>query len=143
MKKTALWKLLTLTFLLATTLWGTELPWRSDYARALAEAKKAGKNLMIFIEAKHCPYCEKMKQEVLSDPDVVRSVQEGFVPVRLLIDDPIVKREFPKTSVTPTIYFITPKKELLMDVVGYLNQEFFYWRLGAAEEEAERLKRAP
>ncbi|WP_457606303.1 thioredoxin family protein [Nitratifractor sp.] len=121
-------------------LFAAGLQWRSSYPEALQEAHQSGKNLMIFIEAKHCPYCERMKDEVLDKPDVVRALK-NFIPVRLQIDDPVVKKEFPKASVTPTIYFITAKKELLMDIVGYLNEEFFYWRLGAAEEEAERLKK--
>ena len=117
-----------------------QLPWRDSWSEARTEAERSGKNLMVFIEAEHCPYCERMKEEVLSDPDVVRSLKE-FIPVRLNIDDPVVKKEFPGTSVTPTIYFITPRKKLLTDIVGYLNTEFFFWRLSAAEREAERLKR--
>ena len=120
-------------------LTAAELPWRSSWSQALAEAKQSGKNLMVFIEAEHCPYCERMKREVLSSPDVIRGLRD-FIPLKLRIDDPVVKKEFPGTAVTPTIYFLTPKKELLIDIVGYLNEEFFYWRLGAAEEEAEKLK---
>ena len=130
---------LLLLFGLTGTLVAAQLSWRDSWSKARTEAEKSGKNLMVFVEAKHCPYCERMKEEVLSDPDVVRSLKE-FIPVRLNIDDPVVKKEFPGTSVTPTIYFLTPKKELLMDIVGYLNTEFFFWRLSAAEREAERLK---
>jgi thioredoxin-related protein len=134
-------RLFTLLLLLGLggILAAAQLPWRDSWPQALAEAQKSGKNLMVFIEAKHCPYCERMKRKVLSAPDVVRGLK-AFIPVKLMIDDPVVKREFPGTVVTPTIYFLTPKKELLIDIVGYLNEEFFYWRLGAAEKEAEKLK---
>jgi thioredoxin-related protein len=131
---------LLLLFGLTGILAAAQLSWRDSWPEARAEAERSGKNLMVFIEAEHCPYCERMQREVLSAPDVVRGLK-AFIPVKLMIDDPVVKREFPGTVVTPTIYFLTPKKELLIDIVGYLNEEFFYWRLGAAEKEAEKLKR--
>ena len=129
-------------FILIWPLAAGGLSWLHSYDQAVKLAKQEGKNIMVFVEAEHCPFCEEMRREVLSDPDVVKALEHSFVPVRLEINDRAIRQHFPHTSVTPTTYFVTPRGEILMDIVGRINAEFFYWRLDAAEREAARIRKA-
>lgn len=49
----------------------------------LAEAKGSGKFLMLIYEQEGCPYCAKMHQSILSDQEVIRSLEKHFDVVQL------------------------------------------------------------
>lgn len=115
-------------------LLSAELNWLHSYDKAVQQATKKGKNIIVFIEAEHCLYCARMENDVYNTKDVINSLKE-FVPLKLNIDSQGVKKHFPKASVTPTTYFITPKNVLLEKIVGYTSEEFFYWSLSTAERE--------
>ena len=118
-------------------LFGASLDWMSSYDDAVSKARAEHKNLIVFIESSSCPYCHKFRADVLDTKDVIASLEQ-FVPLKLDINSPDTKKHFPKAVVTPTTYFITPDNQNLETIVGYLNEEFFYWRLDSAETEAKK-----
>lgn len=124
--------------LLILPLFGRGLEWMSSYDAAVEKAKKEHKNIIVFIESESCPYCDRFKNDVLDTKDVVASLEQ-FVPLKLELGSSDTKKHFPKAVVTPTTYFITPDNQNLEEIVGYLNEEFFYWRLDSAEREAKKL----
>jgi thiol:disulfide interchange protein DsbD len=58
-----------------------------DYDEALQAAKQLKKPLMIDFTGHSCANCRKMEQEVLSDPEIIRRLQQDFVVVSLYVDD--------------------------------------------------------
>jgi thioredoxin-related protein len=46
-------------------------------------AEKYNKKIFIFFFRPGCDYCEKMKKETLSDPAVVKLINENFLPVMI------------------------------------------------------------
>jgi thioredoxin-related protein len=53
-----------------------------DYPAELADARKAGKQgLVAMFMWDECPYCERMKKNVLSQPAVQQYYREHFVPI--------------------------------------------------------------
>ena len=44
---------------------------------------KYDREVLIFFYRKGCDYCERMKKEVLSDPLVIKTINENFLPVML------------------------------------------------------------
>ena len=58
-----------------------------EYEEALVAAKKLGKPLMLDFTGHACANCRKMEKEVLSDPEVMKRLQEDFVVVSLYVDD--------------------------------------------------------
>ncbi len=133
-------KYILFVLLTAIPLLSAELNWLHSYDKAIQEATKTGKNIIVFIEADNCPYCERMKDDVWEVQDVINSL-DGFIPLQLDISSKDVKKHFPKASVTPTTYFITPDNRLLEEIVGYINEEFFYWRLSSAEREIKLIQK--
>jgi thioredoxin-related protein len=56
-----------------------------DYPAELADARKAGKQAVVAMFMwDECPYCERMKKNVLSLPDVQKYYRDRFVP--LMVD---------------------------------------------------------
>jgi len=58
-----------------------------DYEEALQAAKQLKKPLMIDFTGHSCANCRKMEQEVLSDPEIIKRLQQYFVVVSLYVDD--------------------------------------------------------
>jgi len=133
-------KQLLLILLCITPLLSGELNWQHSYDQAVTKAKAEKKNIFVFIEAKHCPYCEQMMDEVLSTKYIDNALKH-FIPLKLDISSKDAKTHFPKAVVTPTSYFITPQKQPLEEIIGYLNEEFFFWKIDAAEAEAKKIQK--
>ena len=50
---------------------------------AKISAKKYNGKILIFFYKKNCPYCDKMKKETLSNPDVIKLINNNFFPVKI------------------------------------------------------------
>tara|TARA_B100001758_G_C18266708_1_gene534024 strand:- start:53 stop:556 length:504 start_codon:yes stop_codon:yes gene_type:complete len=46
-------------------------------------SEKYKKNMLIFFYRDNCEYCMRMKKEVLSDPQIIKLINENFFPVIL------------------------------------------------------------
>ena len=46
-------------------------------------SEKYNKNMLIFFYRNNCDYCMRMKKEVLSDPQIIKLINENFFPVML------------------------------------------------------------
>lgn len=46
-------------------------------------AKKYDSKILIFFYKKNCPYCDKMKNETLSDPSIISMINNNFFPVKI------------------------------------------------------------
>ena len=56
--------------------------WLRDYPTALAKSKESGKPVfLLFQEVPGCAGCKQFGKDVLSDPSVVKSIEENFVPL--------------------------------------------------------------
>ena len=61
-----------------------ELAWQTDYAAALALAKKQNrKTFLFFTGSDWCTWCARLDREVLSTPDFKRFASENLVLVKL------------------------------------------------------------
>ena len=59
-----------------------EIDW-IPLAKAEEFAKKYNKNIFILFYRPGCEYCEKMKITTLSDPIVIKQINENFLPVMI------------------------------------------------------------
>lgn len=56
--------------------------WLRDYFTALVKSEQTGRAVfLLFQEVPGCAGCKQFGKDVLSDPDVVKSIEENFVPL--------------------------------------------------------------
>ena len=51
--------------------------------RAQEYSKKYDQNILLFFYKPNCEYCDKMKKETISDPEVINLINSNFLPVRI------------------------------------------------------------
>jgi len=59
-----------------------EIAWIS-LEKAKLLAKKHNQNILIYFYKKNCPYCDKMKKETFSKPNVISTINRYFLPVKI------------------------------------------------------------
>ena len=100
------------------------LQWHDDLNSALIKAKKENKALMVMIESEHCRWCKAMKETTLNDSKV-KAELKSFVLVKIMRDDRKSMSIFPEIAGVPTIFFMTPDKKILEQVIGFFEEEDF------------------
>ena len=80
-------KLLFLLSFIPLLLFSQGKPINSINWVSLSEAEKYSekynKNMLIYFYRNNCDYCKRMKNEVLSDPQIIKLINENFFPVKL------------------------------------------------------------
>ena len=106
----------------------SQLGYGTDYAAAVAEAKKAHKNVMLVIVSNYCPWCRKFEEQVLRKQEVNTLVHEKYVPVIVNKEKDAFPAEF-NLSFTPIVQFIDPQTQKSYHrIVGYNErEEFLFW----------------
>ena len=114
--------------------------------RAQEYSKKYDQNILLFFYKPNCEYCDKMKKETISDPEVVNLINANFLPVKIngytkdtiVFNDKIFGNQQPVKDgsnwrhdfyfeyarykdgvITPTFVVINPKLEKITQFTGY------------------------
>jgi thioredoxin-related protein len=122
-------KLLLGMFLLAGTLFSMTLfaedtVWLKDINTAFEMAKKDQRTVMVLVEGKNCRWCKKMKHRTLGDENVQKKLK-SYITVKVMREDENAIKDLPIIHGVPSIFFMTPEKEVIESVVGYFNVEDF------------------
>lgn len=100
------------------------------------DAKKTNKITMVFFHMTHCPYCNRMLEEMYEKEDAMSVINQSFYYVDINIDDDaiITYNKFKGTAAEfasyydikmyPTILFIDHGR-IIYYVHGYRNEEKF------------------
>ena len=90
-----------------------EIAWQPWGESAFAQARRDGKPVLLAISAVWCHWCHVMDETSYSDPGVIASINERFVPVRVDNDRrPDVNARYNQGG-WPTTAFLTPGGALL------------------------------
>src|SRR5438067_2137279 len=90
-----------------------EIAWRPWGDAAFAEARSEDKPVLLAISAVWCHWCHVMDETSYSDGEVIRGINERFVPIRVDNDErPDVNRRY-NMGGWPTTAFLTPDGEIL------------------------------
>lgn len=90
-----------------------EIAWREWGADALEQARREDKPLLLGISAVWCHWCHVMDETSYSDEQVIRQINDQFVPVRVDNDErPDVNARY-NMGGWPTTAFLTPEGEVM------------------------------
>jgi thioredoxin-related protein len=113
------------------------IAWHSDVETAWKTTQEQGRPLLVFVTAKQCAYCVKMKQATYADPNVAAAVNRSFVP--LVLDGgsnlPLLK-ELGVTAY-PATFIISGDAVVLDRVNGFVPPETLVKRLAAIQSTAQ------
>lgn len=91
----------------------SEIGWREWGPEAFQEAKAQDRPILLGISAVWCHWCHVMDETSYSDPEVIRLINERYVPIRVDNDQrPDVNRRY-NMGGWPTTAFLTPDGEIL------------------------------
>ena len=95
--------------------------WRSDYEAARREATEKKRPLFIVFAAEGCGWCRLLEATTLREPQVIRLLNDRFVPVRVFAEEEQGQSLVPVFHVRafPTIVVIAPNGALVCFLEGY------------------------
>ena len=99
-----------------------------DLSEAERLSADSNKNMLLFFYRENCDYCEKMKKQTLSEPSVIKLINDNFFPVMLdgKSKEPIIynNKEYinDKPNIQDEPYFHNLYKELVE-----MEDGNYYW----------------
>jgi thioredoxin-related protein len=110
--------------LLSSPTWCAEkLPWRTDFDKAMLEAKESSKPIFIDVYADWCEWCHKLDKEVYSDPAFIKYIA-SYIPVKINAED---NKDGTKLAEKydvdgfPTLLVTDPNGNLINRIGGYVS----------------------
>jgi tetratricopeptide (TPR) repeat protein len=99
----------------------SEIRWRYDYVAARSEAQQSGLPLFLDFSTDWCFYCKKLDTTTFKDAEIVRLLNEQYVPVKL--DGAREKRlvEALQLQGYPTLIVAAPDGRILKTIEGYVT----------------------
>jgi len=123
----------------STTLFAGETVWVKDINTAFKLAQKEQKTVMVLVEGEHCRWCVKMKHRTLADENVQKKLK-SYITVKVMREDEDAVKDLPIIDGVPSIFFMTPEKEVIESVIGYFNVEDFLSYIGDVEKKKLKAK---
>src|SRR6266540_4177034 len=91
----------------------SEIQWRTWGDAAFGEAREQNKPVLLAISAVWCHWCHVMDETTYSSADIIRVINEKYVPVRVDNDErPDVNRRY-NMGGWPSTVFLTPEGEII------------------------------
>ena len=97
-------------------------PIQNDYAKAIEQARKEGKPIMIDFTGWACVNCRKMEENVWTDPEVKERLTDKFVVLSLYVDD---KKALPDSEQYMSEFFKGKKIKTLGNKFSEMEAKYF------------------
>jgi uncharacterized protein len=111
----------------------SEIQWRTWGDAAFGEAREQNKPVLLAISAVWCHWCHVMDETSYSSADIIRVINEKYVPVRVDNDErPDVNRRY-NMGGWPSTVFLTPEGEIIHGGT-YVPPEQMWQTLNGVEE---------
>jgi thiol:disulfide interchange protein DsbD len=95
----------------------------------LVAAKLTKKPVFLYFNSKSCGWCKKFEAEVLTDPDVISTVESSFVSVVIEVNEQYHMAGKFRVYGTPTMIFLDPSGDEIHRIRGFMDVESFITEL--------------
>ena len=129
------WQAFWLTFLVVSLAYAwycfyvpaNDIAWADDYAAAQQRAAQSGKPMILFFTGKWCVPCRIMKRTVWADDQIEATVNAGYIPVLLDVNDPAAAAALGQYNIgaTPTTIITDAQGNVVKQVEGGINKSEF------------------
>ena len=93
----------------------------TDLNKAFDDAKSQNKNILLIFDQDNCYYCDLLKENTLSNSDLVSKLNEGYITVILDINkQPQLAAKY-QVFGTPTMIFLNPDQTQIGKIEGYVD----------------------
>jgi thioredoxin-related protein len=113
------------------------IAWNADVEAAWKITQEQGRPLLVFVTAKQCAFCVKMKKTTYENAALAATVNRGFVPLVLDgdSDSPLLKDL--RVTAYPATFIISRDAIILDRVNGYVPPDVLLSRLAAIHATAQ------
>ncbi len=118
-------KKIVILLILSLNLFAADLAWLHSYEDALVVAKKEHKDIYIFVGADVCRWCDRFKEQTLSNKAVMDRLNDEFVLVYLSRDRHKIP-SFCETQGVPRHYFLNSNGDLIHSDQGGREVDGFF-----------------
>lgn len=113
------------------------LNWQKDIFAGHKESTRTGKPMLLVFGADWCVFCKKLEQTTLAEPEMVKYINENFVPVHLDLDREKQVASILEIKSLPCTVVLSPDADVLARIEGYAKAPALYKQLAAAKKMQE------
>lgn len=100
-----------------------EIPWSTNIEASLQQARASGKPVLMEFTASWCVYCKRMEKTTFVDPQVVQTVRQNFVAVRVDADQNKALVADLAIKGLPAILIVSPDLQIIERISGFQTPE--------------------
>jgi len=126
----------------ATAAAGGSLTFQADYAKASAEAKAAGKGMVVEFVTSWCPFCRAMEKITFQDPKVVEAASKLVLATVDADTQKVLAKKFRTTDAFPLFVFLDREGNEVFRVEGYQPPDSFVRALASLADPESPLAKA-
>ena len=115
------------------------LNWQADIFAAHKVSLRDGKPMLLVFGADWCVFCKKLEQTTLAEPEMVKYINQNFVPVHLDVDKDKKVASILEIKSLPCTVVLSPNADLLGRIEGYEKAPSLYRKLAAAKQQQARV----
>ena len=117
------------------------IQWYVDLDEAWKSTCESGRPMLLFVTLEKCAYCVKMKNGTYNDDGVVSAITDTFVPAQVdgrQFEELVVRLGI---RVYPTTVIISPDREVIDRVNGYVSAKVLQARLATVPSHSRDKRR--
>lgn len=100
-----------------------EIPWSTNIEASLQKARESGKPVLMEFTASWCVYCKRMEKTTFVDPQVVATIRQNFVAVRVDADQNKALVADLAIKGLPAILIVSPDLQIIERISGFQTPE--------------------
>ena len=93
--------------------------WKMNYVEGYQLASAQDKPVLLYFYSDNCSACAKMKFVTFKNDDLIRIINNLYIPIKINIDNNIDELNAYGITALPTIVVRTNKKNILAEYIGY------------------------